>query len=351
MLCNLCGYFHQDSLVDHINESHEGVEHYFKLFPNAKVVSPEVFGALHSLPKKSVKKKSVQNRVTVNGIPLPQKCGGDLVPDIDNDYHFPDETVDAVHALDGALNLYLTGPTGTGKSSLITQLAARMNWNCTRVNLNNQFSVSDFVGRWIVEGKSMRYSYGVLPTAMREGHILLLDELTAADPGILLTLQSVLEGNSLVLTDNDGEVINPHRDFRIVATDNTKGMDSGMNAMYQGRMNQDASLLDRFQVMLEIDYLPANVESKLLRDKTGLSKKSTDAIAKLGGKIRTAISNDELYCTFSTRQTLAFASYLAKTNDVDRAARVTILNRLDPESKRVVGDMINLMIPKSTKEK
>ncbi len=114
--------------------------------------------------------------------------------------------------------------------------------------------MSDFVGRWIVEGKAMKYSYGVLPLAMLKGQMLLLDELTAADPGILLTLQSVLEGNSLVLTDKDGEVITRHPDFRIVATDNTKGTDAGMNSLYQGRMNQDASLLDRFQVMLEIDY-------------------------------------------------------------------------------------------------
>lgn len=347
LYCNICGHAEDESLVEHINETHDGLKSYYSTFPSARVVSKKLFGEILSLSKNGSRVSTkAKPTATVNGIKLPQKNGGELVPQLDSEYHFPDETIDAIHAIEENLNLYLTGPTGTGKSSLILQLASRMNWNCTRVNLNNQFSVSDFVGRWIVEGKSMRYSYGVLSTAMREGHILLLDEITAADPGILLTLQSVLEGNPLVLTDNDGEVITRHPDFRIVATDNTKGTDAGMNSLYQGRMNQDASLLDRFQVMLEIDYLPAKVESKLLRDKTGLPKKMTDAITKLSVKVRNAIRNDELFCTFSTRQTLAFASYIKKTGDLDRAARVTILNRLDDESKRVVGDMIQLMIPR-----
>ncbi len=336
--CNICGHAEEDSLVEHINATHDGLAEYFKLFPNAKVVSKKIFQALLEV----IAEEELQTEYT-------QKSGGVLVPEVDNDYYFPEQTIDAVHALEQSMNLYLTGPTGTGKSSLILQLAARMNWQVTRVNLNNQFSVSDFVGRWIVEGKAMRYSYGVLPTAMKEGHILLLDEITAADPGILLTLQSVLEGNQLVLTDNDGEVITRHPDFRIVATDNTKGTDAGMNALYQGRNNQDASLLDRFPVMLEIDYLPQPVEAKLLQDKTGIDAVTAEAITKLSGKIREAIRNDELYCTFSTRQTLAFAKYLAQTGDLNRAASVTILNRLDTESRRVVSDMIDLMIPKSEK--
>lgn len=341
--CNLCGHAEEHSLISHINSKHDGLEHYLNLFQGAKVVSPDLFTVLKKVPADNV---NAENPVNVNGIALPQKSGGELVPALDAEYYFPEETIDAVHAIEENLNLFLTGPTGTGKSSLILQLAARMKWPVQRVNLNNQISVSDFVGRWVVEGKSMKYSYGVLPTAMKEGHILLLDEITAADPGILLTLQAVLEGNQLVLTDKDGEVITRHSDFRIIATDNTKGTDAGLNAMYQGRMNQDASLLDRFQVMLEINYLPEKIESKLLQDKTGISKKVATAITKLGSKIREAISKDELYCTFSTRQTLAFAHYLAKTNDIDRAARVTILNRLDPESKRVVKDMLTLIMPR-----
>ncbi len=83
----------------------------------------------------------------------------------------------------------------------------------------------------------------------------------------------------------------------------------------------------------------------MLQKKTGITDKMAMAITALSGKVRKAVKNEELFCTFSTRQSLAFASYLAKTKDVERAAKVTILNRLDDESRKVVSDMINLLIP------
>ena len=113
----------------------------------------------------------------------------------------------------------------------------------------------------------MKYDYGVLPKAMKEGHILLLDEITTAEPGILLALQAVLEPKGrLVLTEKGGEVIMPHPDFRVVATDNTLGTDGTTSPIYAGRNNHDASLLDRFPAVINMAYLPVAQEIGLITD-------------------------------------------------------------------------------------
>lgn len=334
--CGICG--HKDvQLFRHLREQHGlDASDYAEKCPGAPLYAP-AFGEFILRHKVRVENGTHKMDAALFNLSttvdlLPREH----VPALDDDYRFPEKhTKPLTQSLLADDRMLVVGHTGCGKSSLIMQLAARLNWPVSRVNLNGETSVSDFVGQWTVSNKTMEYAYGVLPTAMKEGRILLLEEIDAADPGVLFVLQNVLEENgTLVLTDKGGEVIRPHEKFRIVATANTLGLgdDTGL---YTGTRVLNASHLDRWTVVYELDHLPKDEEAALLCAKVdSLSVEKADQLVSFAHALRQAFEEEELLTPFSTRRLLALAKAGTLYNDFDAALRTTVLNKL-PKSDRI----------------
>ena len=208
--------------------------------------------------------------------------------------------------------LYVSGPTGSGKTSLMTEVCARLNWPVQSITMNGRFEFSQLKGQFTVatpkEGGAaeMKFMHGPLARAMRFGHVLLLNEIDLADPSELSGLNDVLEGRPLVIAENRGEIIKPHPMFRVVVTGNSWGSGDS-TGLYQGIQTQNLAALDRYRLM-KVGYADASVEESLL--KKVLPTAPADMIkqmVQLANQIRTLFLGErddgvgQLSVTMSTR--------------------------------------------------
>jgi len=160
--------------------------------------------------------------------------------------------------------MYLAGPTGSGKSSLICQVAARLNYPVQDVVCTDTMEFSDLLGQLLpLKDGSMSFVYGPLSQAVRDGHILLLNEGDILEPSEAVGLNSVMEGNPLVIPQNEGEVIKPHPNFRLIYAANSFGF-GDQTGLYQGVKQQNLAFMDRFR-MIEVGYPEASIEMSILK--------------------------------------------------------------------------------------
>lgn len=243
-----------------------------------------------------------------------------LVPAATPEYQFGVDILRDVLAFLAAADgdgLFLSGPTGCGKTSVILEIAARLNWPVRRVNGHARMELHDLVGSMSLSatdagGTKTVFKHGPLARAMQEGSIFILDEVDLLDPSIAAGLNPILEGNPLVLTENGGEVIRPHPFFRFVATGNTAGMGDDTGA-YSGTVTQNLAYLDRFWVV-KAGYPAPEVEEKILAAKFGdlLAEPLRERMIKLANEVReqfvgTGRAGATLSVTFSTRTLIRWA--------------------------------------------
>ena len=204
---------------------------------------------------------------SLRGIQVKVREGFDhpLIPTIDPHYVWPELAELVIAAVEQNQRVFAVGPASCGKSSLFLQIGAAKRQPVTKINVHRELAYDDFIGCNMPDGVGLKFHYGVLPRAMMEGHILLLEELDAMPAATAFVLQSVLEPGGLLLIPTTGEYISPHPDFRICATANTGGFgdSSGLYTMGTNLMNH--SQLDRWGVVVEFDYLPLAMEAKLLK--------------------------------------------------------------------------------------
>ena len=228
--------------------------------------------------------------------------------------------------------LMLVGPMGSGKSSIITQMAARLNWPVFEVTGNARKEFSDLQGHHTLVKGEMTYVYGPLAQAAKYGGLFVLNEADRMDPGELSGLHGVLDGEPLVIAENGGEVVPLHPEFRVILTGNSNGQgdDSGL---YQGVVQQDAAFMDRFRV-LDVDYPEPEIEKSILDNVVqGLPQQMRDRMVDVANEVRRVFtgggdSGFDLTVTFSTRTLVRWASMLMQFRSAPNAPEYTLQRSL-----------------------
>ena len=263
--------------------------------------------------------------------------------------------------------MFISGPTGSGKTSLVTEFCARLNWPVQEITCNGRMEVADMIGHHALVSQApgqppvMQFMHGPLAMAMKEGHVLLLNEIDMLDPAELSGLNDVLEGRPLVIAQNGGEVIKPHANFRVIATGNSLGSGDA-TGLYQGVSMQSMAAMDRFRFMI-VGYADPEVEEGILmKESSDLGEDVIKKMVRVANEIRSLFmgegeSGGELSLTMSTRvlrrwarQAIAFRG--SKNADGERnalsyALHMALLRRASPEeqvavlqlAKSVFGDI------------
>lgn len=359
LTCKVCG-FKSDNLVDHIEKVHGDLDAgdgalagYMVKYDCGEddVLHPEYEETVAKSKSKSGGSVS-SDFVKFGKAQLPiQKTEKNYIPAIDPKYHFSDERSESI-ALDIIQNkrVLLTGHTGCGKTSIITQMAARSKNGVIRVNMNGQTTISDFAGMHLAKAGETVWVDGVLPRAMRQGLWLIIDEIDFADAAILAMLNEVLEPNgSLTLKEKDGEIVKPHPDFRLFATANTVGAMQIYRAIYQGANIMNEAFLDRWRCY-HVNYLSEAEEVKIIVDKIGgnMSPVIAQPIVRVMNAVRAGFEKEELACTFSLRRGLEWAELMVRYKHPMKAAEVAIFSKVSKEDAAVVQGIIKrLMVDES----
>ncbi len=278
--------------------------------------------------------------------------GHAAVPAIDKDYRFDywiarrkcghilfeQEAKDLVKLLTADYRCLLCGPPSVGKTSAVEQFAARCSWPTTRFNGNRDVTMQDFVGTYEARDGATVWVDGPLPTAMKNGHILILDEVDHMPAECSSALHSVLEKRGkLTIVANGGEVVSPHANFRIAATANTAGF-GDESGLHPNAQVQDAALLSRFDVVFRVDWLETAAERDLLRRRTGIGKKDAELIVKMANDTRQASQEGSIMYPIDMRQTAAWAA-VTVSSDIGTGLSLTVLNKIPNQDVAAVAEI------------
>jgi cobaltochelatase CobS len=241
-------------------------------------------------------------------------------------------------------NIFIYGPHGSGKTTLIKQLGALTNTPVFIFNIIEGVTPDDFIGSMNLSANSdgnviTEWKDGMFTHLWERGFYIVFDEITASPANLLMRLHSVLDGGDLCIFENNGRIVKKHPRTRFFATDNTNGRgdDTGM---YVGTNLLNEATLDRFGTVVEYTYTEPDNEKEIITNKGGVTKHFASKMVAVANKIREAYDKEECYCTISTRRLIDWAKKTERFGDVRRASEVTILNKLNRGDKKFVNDII-----------
>ena len=269
------------------------------------------------------------------------------VPDTDPDYLFDRETTLAILAgFARNRRVLVTGYHGTGKSTHIEQIAARLNWPCVRVNLDSHISRIDLIGKDAIvirDGMQVtEFRDGILPWALKNNIALCFDEYDAGRPDVMFVIQRVLEVSGRLTLLDQNKVIRPHPAFRLFATANTVGL-GDTSGLYHGTQQINQGQMDRWSIVSTLNYLPHDNEVNIVAAKVPdyRDAKGRAIIAKMvrvADMTRNAFINGDLSTVMSPRTVITWAENTQIFGDIGFALRVTFVNKCDELERSVVAE-------------
>jgi cobaltochelatase CobS len=271
----------------------------------------------------------------------------DHVPELDTDYVFDRDTTLAILAgFAHNRRVMVTGYHGTGKSTHIEQVAARLNWPCVRVNLDSHVSRIDLVGKDAIvlkEGKQVtEFKDGILPWAYQNNIALVFDEYDAGRPDVMFVIQRVLESSGRLTLLDQSRVIRPHKAFRLFATANTIGL-GDTSGLYHGTQQINQAQMDRWSIITVLNYLPHDQEAAIVLSKakhyrSTEGKEIVSRMVRVADLTRNAFMNGDLSTVMSPRTVITWAENADIFKDVGFAFRLTFLNKCDELERSLVAE-------------
>ncbi len=271
----------------------------------------------------------------------------DFVPDIDKNYKFDkDTTIAILSGFSFNKRVLVQGYHGTGKSTHIEQIAARLNWPCIRVNLDSHISRIDLIGKDAIrlkDGKQVtEFQEGILPWSIQNPIALVFDEYDAGRPDVMFVIQRILEseGNFTLLDKN--KVIKQNKYFRLFATSNTIGL-GDTTGLYHGTQQINQGQMDRWNIVTTLNYLSLEKEMDIILAKnksynTSEGKEKISNMIKVASLTRKGFMSGDISTVMSPRTVLHWAENAKIFNDISYSFRVTFLNKCDESEKNIIAE-------------
>ncbi len=271
----------------------------------------------------------------------------EYVPDYDADYLFDKNTTLALLAgFAHNRRVMVQGYHGTGKSTHIEQVAARLNWPCVRVNLDSHVSRIDLVGKDAIvlrDGKQVtEFQEGILPWALQNPVALVFDEYDAGRPDVMFVIQRVLEVSGKLTLLDQNKVIRPHAGFRLFATTNTIGL-GDTSGLYHGTQQINQGQMDRWNIVSTLNYLPHDRETDIVHAKAvgydgAEGRDKIAAMVRVADLTRASFINGDISTVMSPRTVLTWAENATIFGDIGFAFQVTFLNKCDELERPTVAE-------------
>ena len=264
-------------------------------------------------------------------------------PDLDESYVFdPDTTLAILAGFAHDRRVMVQGYHGTGKSTHIEQVAARLNWPCIRINLDAHISRIDLVGRDAIvlrDGLQVtEFREGLLPWALQHPVALVFDEYDAGRPDVMFVIQRVLEQQGKLTLLDQNRVIRPDANFRLFATANTVGL-GDTSGLYHGTQQINQGQMDRWNIVVALNYLPADTEQKIVVAKNPeTDPKLVADMIKVADLSRQGFINGDISTVMSPRTVITWAENAAIFKNVGLAFRLSFLNKCDEEERMLVAE-------------
>jgi cobaltochelatase CobS len=255
-----------------------------------------------------------------------------FIPEPTNHIFPKEETEEVVVGIDNQEPVNITGPAGTGKSTLIKEIAARRRQPFVRISGKDGLELSSLIGEMIVQDGATVWKDGILTQGVKTGALVCVDEVTKMHAGVNMVFQWLLEPNGkLMLEDMPGDtkdkMITPHPDFRIVFTDNVKGLGDNMDK-YAATNVQDISMISRFGVNVSLGYQTSAVEENILMQEFKMTPVLAKDMVQLASKIREGYNNGQVQLSMSIRTLLKWAKWCSIYKDPQRGFNIAFRNAL-----------------------
>ncbi len=285
----------------------------------------------------------IESKMEIHGFSEPNE----YVPQIDDSYIFDHDTTLAILA-GFAFNrrVMIQGYHGTGKSTHIEQVAARLNWPCLRVNLDSHISRIDLIGKDAITLKDgvqvTEFKEGILPWALQNPTALVFDEYDAGRPDVMFVIQRVLEVDGKLTLLDQNKVIKPHPSFRLFSTTNTVGL-GDTTGLYHGTQQINQGQMDRWNIVSTLNYLPHQQEEGIIAAKMPLMQNEAEMkiikqMVQVADLSRKGFINGDISTVMSPRTVLTWAENFEIFKDLDFSFRLSFLNRCDELERPIIAE-------------